>query len=188
MNYRSIVVNRLIFLIFIAFGFKGIAQNTDYVIDMNGIGALKIGMRQDEIEKMLKQKLILKNALDTAVSFEDSVTAKYKNINVLLFFLRSYTSEKEFSMYLTGIRTSSALCKTGSGVGIGADRLKIITAFQTQNICMGPEFEDEADTAKSKTKYFISITDDKGERKMVFYLRNKKTIAIEVNTVFNDEE
>jgi len=91
-------------------------------------------------------------------------------------------------MYLTGIRTSSALCKTDFGVGIGADKLNIITAFQTQNICMGPEFEDEAYTAKSKTKYLISITDDNGERKLVFYLQNKKTVAIEVNTVFNDEE
>jgi len=67
MKYTSVVLKRLFLLLFIAFAFGSTAQKKDYVIDMNGIGALKIGMHQDEIEKMLKQKLTLKNALDTAV-------------------------------------------------------------------------------------------------------------------------
>jgi hypothetical protein len=53
---------------------------------------------------------------------------------------------------------------------------------------MGPEFEDEAYTKKSKTRYLISILSDNNERNIVFYLSNKKVMVIEVKTVFSDEE
>ncbi len=175
-------------LLFIAFVAKGRAQNPDYVVDMNGIGTLKIGMSQAQIEKMLKQKFTLRNALDTAVSWQDSATAKYKGIAVLLFFQRQYTSDTAYFMYLTGMKTSNALCKTGTGIGIGADKLKIIAAYEADDIFMGPEFEDEGQSVKSKTKYLISIRSDSGKRIIVFYLRNKKVVAIEVKTVFTDEE
>ena len=188
MTFKPSVIKKIFFLLFIAFAVNATAQNKDYLVGMNGIGALKIGMSQAEIEKMLNQKFILKNALDTAVSWQDSTTAKYKNINVTLFFQRHYTAENIYYMYLTGLKTNSPLCKTKQGIGIGADKLKIIAAYEPYNISMGPEFEDEAYTMKSKTKYLITTLSDNGERKIIFYLRNKKVTAIEVNTVFNDEE
>ncbi len=69
---------------------------------------------------------------------------------------------------------------------MGADKLKIIAAYAADNICMGPEFEDESDLIKSKTNYLVSVRNESGEREIVFYLRNKKVVAIEVNTIFND--
>ena len=68
------------------------------------------------------------------------------------------------------------------------DKLKIIAAYETDFVSMRPEYEDEEQSVKSKTKYVITIINDSGERRMVFYLRNKRTEAIEVMTVFNDEE
>ncbi len=167
---------------------KGSAQNNDCLVDMNGIGALKIGMRQDEIEKLLKQKFVLRNAVDTAVSYNDTAMAKYKNSNVQLFFQRQYTAENTYFMYLIGLKTKSPLCKTGKGIGIGSDKLKIISAYETDYVFMRPEFEDEAFTKKSKTGYIIGMNNDNNDRQIVFYLKNKKVVAIEVNTIFNDEE
>jgi hypothetical protein len=68
--------------------------------------------------------------LDTAVSWQDSTTAKYKNINVILFFQRQYTAENIYYMYLTGLKTNSSLCNTEEGIGIGADKLKIIAPMK----------------------------------------------------------
>ncbi len=53
---------------------------------------------------------------------------------------------------------------------------------------MGPEFEDEDFTKKSKTKYLINVNNNNGDRQIVFYLNNKEVVAIEVKTVFSDEE
>ncbi len=181
-------MKKIFFILFIAFVAKGSAQNKDYVIDMNGIGALKIGMSQAQIEKMLKQKFVLKNALDTAVSWQDSATAKYKNINVLLWFQRQYTADDIYYMYLIGLKTSSPLCKTVPGIGVGADKLKVIAAYKGANVSMGPEYEDETYTKKSKTRYLVHVGNKSGDRAIVFYLRNKKVQAIQVKTVFSDEE
>jgi len=166
-------LKKIFFFLFIAFVAKASAQNIDYTVSMNGIGALKIGMSQAELEKLLNQKFILKNALDTAESWQDSTAARYKNINVTLFFQRHYTAENIYYMYLTGLKTSSPLCKTKQGIGIGADKLKIIAAYEADNISMGPEFEDEAFTKKSKTGYIISMNNDNNDRQIVFYLKNR---------------
>ncbi len=87
-------MKKIFFLLFIAFIAKASAQNIDYIVSMSGIGALKIGMSQAELEKLLNQKFILKNALDTTESWQGSIAARYKNINVTLFFQRHYTAEK----------------------------------------------------------------------------------------------
>ncbi len=179
-------MKKIFFLLFIAFVFKSSAQNPDYVIDMNGIGALKIGMSQVEIEKIIRQKLFLKNALDTAISWQDSATANYKNISVLLSFQRQYTADNVYYMYITGIKTSSVLCKTVRGSRIGDDKSKIIAAYKKDRIGMGREYDDEGRAIKNR--YLIILKNHSEERVIVFYLRNKKVVALEVKMVFSDEE
>ncbi len=56
-------MKKIFLLLFIAFAVKASAQNIDYTVSMNGIGALNIGMSQTELEKLLNQKFMLKNAL-----------------------------------------------------------------------------------------------------------------------------
>ncbi|MBL0130939.1 MAG: hypothetical protein IPP43_07275 [Chitinophagaceae bacterium] len=167
-----------------------VAQNNDYLVSMEGIGVIKIGMTQTELENLLNQKFVLRNALDSAVSWQDSVKARYKNMDVTLFFQRSYTAENVYYMYLIGLRTTSPLCKTISGISIGADKLQIITANEDNDIIMGPEYENVNDTTttRSKTRYLISIKNDTGTRRITFNLNNKKVVAIEVAIIFNDSE
>ena len=167
-----------------------VAQNNDYLVSMEGIGVIKIGMTQTELESLLNQKFILRNALDSAVSWQDSVKARYNDMDLTLFFQRSYTAENIYYMYLIGLRTTSPLCKTTSGIGIGSDKLQIINATEDNDLLMGPEYDNVNDTTttKSKTRYLISIKNDTGTRRISFNLNNKKVEAIEVAIIFSDSE
>lgn len=179
-------MKKIFFILLIACVIKSQAQNKDYVIDMNGIGALKIGMSQLEVEKIISQKLILRNALDTAISMEDTATVKYKNISMLFRFLRQYTAEKIYYMSVTGIRTTSPLCKTIKGIGVGDDKLKVTAAYKKDRIQMVPEYNDDGHAIKNK--YLMLLKNRSGERLMIFYLRYNKVVAIEVKMTFDDEE
>lgn len=165
-----------------------ITQNNDYLVSMEGVGVIKIGMTQTELESLLNQKFILRNALDSAVSWQDSVKARYKDIDLTLFFQRSYTAENVYYMYLIGFRTTSPLCKTTSGIGIGSDKIQIINATEDNDILMGPEYENDTTTTKSKTRYLVSIKNDTGTRRISFNLNNNKVVAIEVAIIFSDSE
>jgi hypothetical protein len=176
-------------LLFLVFTTTASAQNKNYLVTMDGIGAVKIGMSQDEIEKMLHQKFVLRNSLDsTAESYNDPATARYKDISLPLFFQRQYTENNNFFMYLIGMKTNSPLFKTENGIGVGSDKLKIISAYEANTISMGPEYEGKDFTIKSKTKYQVTIKSDDYKRQIIFYLRNKKVITIEVDTIFSDSE
>ena len=124
-------MKKICFLFLILVATRAPAQNKDYIISMEGLGALKLGMTQTALEKLLNQKIKLTNHLDTINDyFQDTARLKYKNIPVQLEFERNYTAPYTFHMRLIGIRASSPLCKTASGIGIGSDKLKIITAYE----------------------------------------------------------
>ena len=163
-------------------------QTADYIISMDGIGELKIGMKQAEVEKLLNQKLLLKNARDTADSWNDTATVKFRDIDVQLYFQREYPGENNFYMYLIGLRTSSPLCKTGSGIGLGSERSKIITDYDGSYLSMSPEFETDSFVTKSKTRSLLNVKNDDGNRQIIFYLNNKKVAALEACIVFHDGE
>ncbi len=163
-------------------------QNSDTIISMDGIGELKIGMKQAAVEKLLNQRFILKNALDTADSWQDSATAKYKGIDLQLYFQREYTEGNNFYMYLIGLRTSSSLCKTESGIGMGTERSKIITAYEDGYLSLSPDFEDDSTANRSKIKSLVNIKNEDGNRQIIFYRNNKKVVAVEAGIVFHDSE
>jgi hypothetical protein len=164
------------------------AQNNDYLVSMDGIGPIKLGMTQAELETLLNKKIALTNPSDTiSGSWQDSAKIKYKNIDLQLDFQRNYFAENTFNMIIISIRTSNPLCKTRPGIGIGADKLKIITAYEGFPISMGPEYEEDGE--RSKTKYQVTVNNDTGERRRIlFYLTNKKVVAIKVEIAFSDSE
>lgn len=189
MLYKTFAFKFFFLAFFVGLALQCLAQQkTHLLIDMNGIGQLKIGMNQEEIEKLLNKKFMLRNAMDTAVSHHDTAFTKYQNTSVQLFFQRQYTSEHSYYMTLFALKTKSPLYKTEEGITVGADKLKIISAYEAYELFTGPEFEDEAQTIRSKIKHLVTVVNDGGDRRLVFYLRNKKVEAIEVTTVFTDEE
>lgn len=155
------------------------AQNTDYLVTPKGIGQLKLGMKKAELEKVLGKKIQLKNLLEKD-GYSDTIKAKYKNIDVQVYIEKSWVDEDNYELVLSGIRTSSPLCKTAGGIGIGTDKLRIVNAYENSTVYIWPEYEDDTYTRRSKTKAVISVFSDEEANSLNFYLVNKKVASIEV--------
>ncbi|HEY6063191.1 MAG TPA: hypothetical protein VIV35_06255 [Chitinophagaceae bacterium] len=163
-------------------------ENTGYTISKDGIGELKIGMTQTEVEKLLGQQFNFHAMKDSAGWWQDTVKAKYKEIDVSLYFERQYIDDDSTMMQLAGVETSNPLCKTGSGIGIGDEKPTIISAYDDNPIDMGPEFEPVNDSTwlPSKTKYNINVKDDKYDRELIFHLLNKKVVSLQAAMIMGD--
>ena len=165
-----------------------IVQNKDYLVSNDGIGELKINMKQTEVEKLLSQQFNFNALKDSAGYWQDTVKAKYRQIEVSLYFERHYIDDDNSIMQLSGIETSSTLCKTASGIGIGDEKSTIISAYDDNRIYMGPEYEAVNDTTwlPSKTKYSINVQDDKYDKELIFHLTNKKVSSIGVALILGE--
>ena len=164
-------------------------ENTEYTVSLEGIGAVKTSMSQEELEKLLNKKIPLANLTDTVSgSWEDSAIIKYKDAELNLGFVRTYMNNDSFYMRITGMKTSNTLCKTLNGIGIGSSKQQIIDAFENYFLVMAPEYEDTTYTNRSKTLYYIKVREGYEGGQMVFYLNNNKVTAIEVGAFYDDAE
>ncbi len=179
-------MKKTLVILFIFLAAKVTAQNNDYRITMNGIGAVKLGMKQPELEKMFNKKFKLKNIPEANESYYDTVKVKYKNIDLDLYLEKWFNEDSTMEVGLMGIRTTSPLCKTATGIGIGADKMRIIAVYENNPIVLAPEFEDDTYTKLSKTRSTISVSSYNEDGAILFYLTNKKVTAIEVFYSYGD--
>ena len=153
----------------------------EYTLTRDGIGAIKIGMSETELAKLLNQKFQFRMVVDSPGYWMDTVKAKYKEMDVSLIFQRLGPNDSTY-MELMAVETSSPLCKTEYGVGVGDDRDAIIAPYDDRPISMGPDFEQVNDTTwlPSKTKYSVSISDYDYMvgRDLMFHLVNKKIVSL----------
>ena len=163
-------------------------ENNDYTISKNGIGKLKIGMTQNEVGDLLNKHFSFNAMKDSAGYWNDTVKTKYKDMDVSLFFERQYNDSDNNVMLLNGVETNSPLCKTASGIGVGDEKSVILPAYEDNPINMGPEWESVNDStwAMSKTKYSISVKDDKWDKELVFHLVNKKVVSLQAGIIMGD--
>ena len=163
-------------------------ENNDYTISKNGIGKLKIGMTQTEVGDLLNKHFTFNAMKDSAGYWNDTVKTKYKDMDVSLFFERQYNDSDNNVMLLNGVETNSPLCKTTSGIGVGDEKSVILPAYEDNPINMGPEWESVNDStwAMSKTKYSISIKDDKWDKELIFHLINKKVVSLQAGIIIGD--
>ena len=163
-------------------------ENNDYTISKNGIGKLKIGMTQTEVGDLLNKHFTFNAMKDSAGYWNDTVKTKYKDMDVSLFFERQYNNSDNNVMLLNGVETTSPLCKTASGIGVGDEKSVILPAYEDNPINMGPEWEPVNDStwAMSKTKYSISVKDDKWDKELVFHLVNKKVVSLQAGIIMED--
>lgn len=166
------------------------APKPEYLLSKDGIGEIKIGMTQAELEKLLGQPLAMKHADDNSEDiWADTAVAKYRDIEVSLFFERQYNADKAVKvMELSALATSSPLCKTANGLGVGDDRSAILAAYEDNPINMGPEsiMVNDSTWALSKTAYYINISDDKWDRQIIFRLIDKKVASLEATLLIGD--
>ena len=163
--------------------------NPDYVVTLDGIGPIQTGMTQDELEKLLNKKITLTNPLDTiSGSWMDSAFIKYKEADLRLSFVRAYAANDSFNMQVNDMQTSSPLCRTKSGIGIGSGKEEIVNAFEEHMLFLAPDFQDTTYTTRSKSLYSIIAREDREGREIIFYLRDNKVYAIKVGSFYDDSE
>lgn len=163
-------------------------EKNEYTLTKDGIGQLQIGMKDTELEKLLNQKFNFRMVVDSPGYWQDTIAAKYKDIDVSLYFERQDGDSDSTFMQLSGVETSDPLCKNEYGVGIGDEKMAILQPYDDRSINMGPEYEQVNDTtwAPSKTKYSVSIKDDKWDREIIFHLVNKKVSSLGAGMIMGD--
>jgi transposase len=171
-------MKKIYLLLLLAFSTKLMAQQNDYLVSWKGIGALKIGLKKDEVEKLIGKKITLKNLLDKD-GYSDTIKAKYKAIDVQVYLEKQYKDDEKYDIVVSGVRTTSPLCKTASGVSIGSDKMNIISLYENYSLFVFPEYDDKTNTT-SKTRSVINISGDDSGNALILYLTNKKVTAIEV--------
>lgn len=198
-NQNLSVMRNLLFFLLLPFTFFSCKQkdkkdpdkkteNTGYTISKDGIGELKIGMTQTEVETLLNEHFDFNAMKDSAGYWTDTVKTKYKDMDVTLYFERLYIDDDSSTMQLSGLETSSSLCKTGTGIGIGDEKSSILPDYEDNPIDMGPEWVAVNDSTweLSKTKYAIHVKDDKWDRELIFHLVNKKVASLEAAIIMGD--
>ena len=172
-------------IIFILFATNAVAQNKDYILSLDGIGALKLGMPLTELEKLLKTKITLKVINIDSVRLTETVNTKYKGIDVEI----NLWKRQDNIITVDGIKTSSPLCKTKSGIGIGSTKLQIIAAYDGYHIDAKPVFDYGNDKpVKSKTMSTVTVKEEEEGYAIIFSLVNNKVVSFEILPIYDDEE
>lgn len=157
------------------------AQTNPYEVSTEGIGAIKLGMSQTDLEKLLQIKIPLANITDTVSgSWQDSAHITYRSIPIALQFTRDYFEENKFRMVITGMRTNSPRCKTSNGIGIGADKISIIKAYEAHRITIEPDLIDDTFGKNSRENATLSVSDQLYSKLILFYLVNRKVTGFAV--------
>jgi hypothetical protein len=177
-------MKKLFSFLFILLSATAVAQNKDYILSTEGIGTLKLGMPLTELEKLLKTKITLKVINIDSVRLTETIKAKYKGIEVEIDLFK-----RQDYIAVDGISTSSPLCKTKSGIGIGSTKLQIIAAYEGYHIDAKPDY-DYVDNkpVKNKTKSTIKVNEDSEGYAILFYLINNKVVSFEIFPDYDDEE
>jgi len=163
-------------------------EKGDYIITKEGINELKIGMPQADVEKLLNQKFVFKAMKDSVGYWNDTVKSKYKDLELSLYFERQYVNDDSSFMQLSGMETSSPLCKTATGIAVGDEKSDIIPAYEDNPINMGPEWENTNDTTwvMSKKKKSNTVKDENRDKQLIFHLVNKKVTSIQAAIVMEE--
>lgn len=178
-------MKKILTVFFLFLSVTAVSQNKDYLVSLDGLGSLKLTMSLAELEQALKTKIILKVINVDSVVRMETINARYKGIDVAITLIKWQDNE----VVVDGISTSSPLCKTASGIGIGSTRLQIIAAYEGYYIDSVPEYTEESGTLrKSKTNSTVTVKEDEEGYAIVFKLVNKKVVSIAVYPIFDDEE
>jgi hypothetical protein len=179
-------MKKILPILFLFLATTTMAQNKDYLLSLDGIGSIKLGMPLGELEKVLQKKVILKVINIDSVRLTETINTKYKGINVEIDLIK-YQDE---TIVVGGISTNSPLCKTKSGIGVGATKLQIIAAYDGYHIDAEPvyEYEGNEKPKKSKTKSTITVKEDEEGYAIIFNLLNNKVVSFAILPIYDDEE
>ncbi len=177
-------MKKILLFLFILHATTVVAQNKDYLLSTDGIGPIKLGMSLTDLEKLLQKKITLKVIDIDSVVLVETIKTKYKGIDVEIDLIK-----RQDYIAVDGISTKSPLCKTKSGIGIGATKLQVIAAYDGYHIDARPDYTEDGDKLiKSKNKSSITVKEDREGYAIVFSLLNNKVISFSIYPIYDDEE
>ena len=158
------------------------APDNAITVSMKGIGDLKIGMKKESVEKMLKHKLVLPRlSPDSVNNYIDTVACKYKDIDYTLTFTREWQEDSSYITKLSTVSSNSPLLKTPSGIAIGDDLCKIAGAYEDHRINVSPTYDYTGyKPVRTKGKSTITLYDNDSENAITFYMNNNKVEGMDV--------
>ncbi len=152
-------------------------QKTEYLVSMNGIDSLQLGMPKAELEKMLHTTLTFQHInIDGG---GDTLNVKYKDMNFVIYLEEG---DSQSVATLIGMRTEDTSCKTSSGLGVGADKIKVIDDYPANRKYVVLEYEQYP--VRSTTKSVVAVMDTIGAHAIQFHIVNKKVVSVEVNKYY----
>jgi hypothetical protein len=170
-------MKRIVFLLFFLSSIIIQAQTTSYTVSMSGIAEIKLGMTKAALEKLLNQTLQVPKPNKTFSYERDTIACNYNGLNLSIVFEQQEINNKN-EIIVWEVKSSHPQLKTRSGIGIGDDKLKIISTYDNYTIYIMPDYDDADFTIKSKTKSTIWLHGDESGKVIIFYLTNNKVTGM----------
>jgi hypothetical protein len=166
----------ILLLVFI----KASAQSDTAIVTLNGIGDIKLEMKLQQVEKILNHKITLHHPERLKQDNEtDTVQIQDKGVAMEVVF-RSLSRE----ITVQAITSYDPKLRTRSGIRIGDDKYKIIRAYEQYSLFITPEYNNENNWTRSKTKSLITLEDKSSM--IQFYLTNNKLVGIKIQNIEGD--
>lgn len=152
---------------------------TTYTVSMAGIAEIKVGMTKAQLEKLLNQPIKLSKLSKNEGYDRDTVHCTYKDLQLDVVLEKQQMENDKTEILVWEVRSSSPQVKTRSGIGIGDDKLKIVSTYEGYLIYIMPEYENNY-TTKSKNKSTIWLHGDESGKVIIFYLTDNKVTGMSV--------
>lgn len=150
-------------------------QQPPPVVSLAGIGAIKLGMKKEALDKLLPAPVQLKNLLQSEWE-PDTVQVQLAGVDYQLVLNKSIDERDKSAIVVYAVHSRNAQLKTPSGVGIGDDKLKIVSTYEDYMLHLAPEYDAESG-AKIKGKSTIMLYGDETPAMIVFELERGKVVG-----------
>ena len=147
-------------------------------VSLAGIGDIKVGMKKADLEKLTGQPVKLVKLLKKEDWERDTINLTYKDVPYQVILDKDYINENSQGFIVYEVKSNAGSLKTKSGVGIGDDKLKIVSTYQDYMIQIMPEYENDY-TTKSKTRSTVWLFGEDG-KVIIFYLTHNKITGFSV--------
>lgn len=142
------------------------------MVSLAGIGAIKLGMKKEALDKLVSAPVRLKNLMIQEWS-PDTVQVQLGGIDYHVVLSKSVEEQDKNAIIVYAVHSRSPVLKTRSGVGIGDDKLKIVSTYEDYMLHLAPEF-DPVSGAKVKGKSTVMLYGDETPAMIVFEMEGGK--------------
>jgi hypothetical protein len=135
-------------------------------------------MTKAELEAMLGTTFTLRHIKVDGGPY-DTIRTRYKGMDVQIYL---FEGDDQTVATVYGIRSDDPSFKTMDGIGVGAEKEKVIDAYEKHTKYIAPAYETYP--VRSKTKSFIAVMDTLESRALIFHIMNRKVSSVEVSSYY----